>query len=276
MARVVSGRRRGAVVAAACMALAGGACAADRPLWELGVGAGALWLPHYRGADQSHLWVLPVPYAIYRGELFKADRDGARATLIDGDRSELNLSLGASAPTYSKDNRARRGMADLAPTVELGPVWNLTLWRADAGKLDLRLPLRAAFSVDSPPRHIGWFANPHLNWDQSIAGWNLGLLAGPLFADRRFHAYYYDVAGADIAPGRPAYRSSAGYAGWQAIGALSRQVGDWWLGAFVKSDRIAGDNMADSPLVRERQQLSAGIAVSWIFARSSRLVPVEP
>jgi len=233
-------------------------------------------LPHYRGSDQSHLWLLPVPYGIYRGELFKADRDGARATLIDGERSELNLSLGASAPTFSKDNRARQGMPDLAPTVELGPVWNLTLWHADTGKLDLRLPLRAAFTVDGSPRHIGWFANPHLNWDQPLAGWNLGVQAGPLFADRRFHAYYYDVAEPLVAPGRPAYRSSGGYAGWHAVGALSRQWGDWWIGSFVKLDRIAGDNMADSPLVRERQQLSAGIALSWIFARSSRLVPVQP
>jgi outer membrane scaffolding protein for murein synthesis (MipA/OmpV family) len=267
---------RAAAVAVTCTLLGAAAPAEELPLWELGIGAGSLWLPHYRGSDQSHLWLLPVPYAVYRGEWLKADRDGARATLFDGERSELSLSFAASAPTISKDNRARAGMADLAPTVEVGPVWNLTLWRDDAHrKLDLRLPVRAAFTVESPPRHIGWAANPHLNWDQSLAGWNAGLQAGPLFGDRRFHAYYYDVATADATPTRPAYRAGGGYAGWEAIAAMSRQVDDWWLGLFVKSDHIAGSAMADSPLVRERHQWSAGIAVSYIFARSQRLVAVE-
>lgn len=245
----------------------------DKPLWELGVGVGALQLPHYRGSDQSHFWLLPVPYAVYRGDLLKADRDGARATLFNDERSELNISLAASAPTRSEDNRARKGMADLDPTLEIGPAWNYTLLRDDASRIDLRLPLRAAFTVQSSPRHIGWVSNPHVNLDHRWRDWNIGLLAGPLFADRRFHAYFYDVAPTEADVGRPAYRSRAGYAGWQATAALSRQFGDYWLGLFVKADQIAGRTMGDSPLVRERQQVSAGIAMTWVFARSSTLVP---
>ena len=266
---------RAAAAAVAWATLVAPACAetADKPLWELGIGAGALVLPHYRGADESHTWLLPVPYVVYRGDLLKADRDGARARLFDGERSELNLSLAASAPTHSEDNRARSGMADLEPTLELGPVWNYTLLRDDTSRVDLRLPLRAAFTVDSSPRHIGWVSNPHINLDQRWNDWNLGLQTGPLFADRRFHAYFYDVAGADATPDRPAYRSRGGYAGWQATAALSRQFGDYWLGLFVKADQIAGSAMGDSPLVRERQHMSAGVAFTWVFARSSTLVP---
>ena len=52
---------------------------ADQPLWELGMGAGGLRLPHYRGSDQSHDLLLPVPFAVYRGEIFRATREGARA-----------------------------------------------------------------------------------------------------------------------------------------------------------------------------------------------------
>ena len=83
-------------------------------MWELGLGVAALRLPHYRGSDQSHTWTLPVPYVQYRGEIFKANRDGARALLFDSDRVQLDLSVAASAPTRSNDNRARRGMTDLA------------------------------------------------------------------------------------------------------------------------------------------------------------------
>jgi outer membrane protein len=262
-------------IALVCVSLAGAAHAAeaDKPLWELGAGAGVLALPHYRGADQSHVWVLPVPYVVYRGDLFKADRSGARATLFDGERSELSLSLAASAPTRSDDNRARSGMDDLRPTVELGPVWNYTLMRSDSNRVDVRLPLRAAFTVQSSPRHIGWVSNPHINLDHRWADWNIGLQTGPLFADRRFHSYYYDVTGDDVTLDRPAYRSRGGYAGWQATAALSRNFGNYWLGAYLKADQIAGSAMSDSPLVRDRQGLSAGVAFAWVFARSSTKVP---
>lgn len=267
-------RPRTAAIALACALLAQAAWADEggQPLWELGAGAGLLVLPHYRGADQSHTWVLPVPYVVYRGQLFKADRSGARATLFDGERSELNLSLSASAPTRSEDNRARNGMADLRPTVELGPVWSYSLLRDDTSRVDIRLPLRAAFTLQSSPRHIGWVSNPHINLDRRWADWNLGLQTGPLFADRRFHAYYYDVTGDDVTVDRPAYRSRGGYAGWQATAALSRNFGNYWVGAYVKADQIAGAAMSDSPLVREKQQVSAGIAMAWVFARSSTRV----
>lgn len=246
------------------------------PLWELGLGAGALSLPHYRGSDQSYLWWLPVPYVVYRGDLLKADREGARARLLDTENDEINLSFSASAPTRSEDNRAREGMDDLAPTVEIGPVWNHTFIRGRHHRLDLRVPLRAVFSVESSPQHVGWASTPHINLDHSLGNWNLGLLTGPVLGDRRFHQYFYGVRESQATPGRPAYQARGGYAGWQSTIAASRQVGNLWLGLFAKHDQIAGSAMGDSPLVRERQQWSAGIALSWIFARSSTLVTTTP
>jgi MipA family protein len=254
----------------------GAARAEDKPLWELGMGVGVLDLPQYRGSDQSNTWWLPVPYVVYRGELFKADRDGTRATLFDSENSELNLSFAASAPTDSEDNLARRGMADLSPTVEVGPVWNYTLSRSERHKLDFRWPLRSVFTVESSPRHVGWVSSPHVNLDRTVGDWNLGLLAGPLFGDRRYHDYFYTVRPNEATVGRPAFRAGAGYEGWQATAALSRQVGSLWMGMFMRYDEVAGHGVVGSPLVRDRHQFSAGLAVSWIFARSSRLVAQEP
>jgi outer membrane scaffolding protein for murein synthesis (MipA/OmpV family) len=262
-------------IVAACLAL-DSARAEDKPLWELGLGAGALTLPHYRGSDQSNTWLLPVPYVIYRGDLLKSDRQGTRATLFDTERSELNLSFAASAPTDSEDDVARQGMPDLSPTVEIGPVWNYTLLRGEDHKLDFRWPLRAVFTVQASPRHVGWVSSPQVNLDQSLGDWNLGLLAGPLFGDRRYHDYFYTVRDSEATVSRPAYRAGAGYEGWQATAALSRQVGNWWMGAFMRYDQVAGHGVVDSPLVRDRHQFSAGLAFTWIFARSSRLVAEEP
>jgi outer membrane protein len=143
-------------------------------------------------------------------------------------------------------------------------------------KLDLRLPVRAAFTIDSHPRLAGWIATPNVNLDLRLGGgWNLGLQAGPLFADRRLHAYFYDVAPVHATAQRPAYRASGGYAGVNALAGMSRRDGSRWLGLFVKVDNLSGAAFEASPLVRQRQHWSAGIAVSWVFAQSARLVSAE-
>jgi len=248
---------------------------ADQPLWELGLGVGALRLPHYRGSDQSHDWVLPVPYVAYRGDFIKADREGARAVLLDTERVDFDVSLAATAPTRSADNDARQGMPDLAATVELGPNLNATLARGTWGKLQLRAPLRAAMTIESHPRMIGWLASPNLNLDTKIAGWNAAALAGPLFGSRSFNGTYFDVAPQFATPSRPAYRAPGGFGGWRLIGSTSRRFGPLWVGGFVSADTVKGAVYDDSPLVRKHGTLAFGVAVSWVFAASTEQVPDE-
>jgi outer membrane scaffolding protein for murein synthesis (MipA/OmpV family) len=249
------------------------------PLWELGLGAAALRLPDYRGSDQSRNYLLPLPYLVYRGEWLRADREGARALLVRTDRVKLDLSAAATVPTDSEDNAARRGMADLRATVEVGPNLNLALAEsADRRlRLELRLPLRAAFTLERSPRSIGYTFSPNLNLDIAgvAGGWHVGLLGGPLYADRRYHRYFYGVTAADATSGRPAYTAPGGYAGWQALAATSRRIGNAWVGAFVRYDSVRGAAFESSPLVRRTHELSAGIGVAWIFSASERLVTVD-
>ncbi|ODV09329.1 MAG: hypothetical protein ABT20_11190 [Rubrivivax sp. SCN 70-15] len=248
------------------------AAAGALPLWELGVGAGALHMPHYRGAGQSRDWLLPVPYAVYRGEILRASREGVRALLVQTERVDLDLSLSANPPAKSADDGARAGMSDLAANVEFGPSLNLTLARGDGWTFDFRAPLRAVTTIKSHPRTIGWIAAPKLNLDLSRGGWDLGLQAGPLWGSRGLHAYYYDVGPADATAERPQYRARAGYAGWQATTSLSRRVGKRWIGMFLRWDSVDGAVFADSPLVRRRQAPAFGIAVSWSLMQSDHLV----
>lgn len=249
---------------------------ADAPLWELGLGMAALRLPHYRGADQSRNWLLPVPYAVYRGRILRADREGARALLVDTAPLQIDLSASASAPTSSRDNEARRGMADLDPTLELGPNANLALARGQDWKLELRLPLRAVMTLRAAPRHVGWSATPAINLDVQQQGWNLGAQLSALAGDRRLHGYFYDVTLRDVTPARPAYRAPGGRAGWQATLAASRRVESLWLGAFVRADSLAGAAFASSPLVRQRQTMAFGLGLSWVFAASTQRVSEAP
>ena len=254
--------------------------AGTEPLWELGLGLAAVRFPDYRGSDQKSAYVLPLPFVAYRGRFLRADRDGARAILFAGRRVVVDLSVSASVPNNSDDNEARRGMPDLAATFEIGPNLNVELWQSAGGrfKLDLRLPVREAITLERHPRAIGVTFSPNLNLDiRKFAGdWNLGLLAGPVFANRRYHEYFYGVGSEFAAAGRPAYEASGGYGGWRATTAVSRRLGNAWIGAFIRYDNLRGAAFADSPLVRQQSQLTAGFGVSWIFAASSQRVVVDP
>ena len=270
-----------AVVVAVLSLHCAAAVARDEPLWEAGIGAAALHFPDYRGSQQSHTYALPAPYFVYRGEIFKADRHGIRGTLFNSDWIDLNMSVGASLPVDSSKNRAREGMADLKPSIEAGPSLDLTLWRAAdrRAKLDLRLPLRAAVTVESDPRFIGGQFFPHLNVDihdpLGFGGWNLGMLAGPVFTDKRHNRYFYAVPAEHARPGRPAYETDGGFAGTEFIVALSKRFPKFWVGGFVRYDSLRGAKFEDSPLVTSRRYLAGGIGVSWIFGQSSQRVPVN-
>ncbi|CAN5507705.1 hypothetical protein BH10PSE17_BH10PSE17_36730 [soil metagenome] len=264
------------VAGLACVTLP--AAAEDKPLWEAGLGVGVLTFPDYRGSDESHVYVLPVPYFVYRGEFIKADRDGARAMFIDSDRFKLDLSLNASLPTNSNHNDARRGMSDLKPTLEIGPNLSLTLLesRSRGMRLDLRVPVRAAVTLESSPRAIGFVATPNLNLDfNDVGGYNVGLLAGPLYGSHRYHDYFYTVSQSDALPNRPAYKAGGGYSGSQVLASFSRRFPSWWIGGFVRADTLNGAAFEDSPLVRRNHAFSAGLAVSWILGESDRRVSVD-
>lgn len=277
---VVSNKYRWIALAALSLtiATAGVQAAEDQPLWEIGAGAAAFSFPAYRGSDQTNNFLMPVPHFTYHGDFLKADRQGIRGSFFDSDRVDLTVSLALSPPVSSDDIRARSGMPDIEGTFEIGPEMDLTFWRSAnrARFVKLLLPLRAAVTVEGSPKDIGWVFHPKLNVDitdiPGMPGWNLGTLAGPMFGDKRQHAYYYSVAPQYATAARPAYEAKAGYAGMQYLVALSKRFQKYWVGGFVRYDNLSGATFEDSPLVRQKDYLAAGIAFTWVFGESSTRV----
>ena len=213
-------KRRALLACSAVLALSmASAHAEEKPLWEFGLGVGAIAFPDYRGSDQGRVYPVPVPYFVYRGPILKADRDGLRGKLFNREYVELDLSVGATIPVNSEDNAARRGMPDLKPTLELGPSVEVHLWRsADRDvKFDLVMPLRVPITLESSPQSLHWIFAPRLNIDlENVGGpdgWNIGGGIGPVFAADKFHEYFYSVPAQFATPERPEYRADGGYSG---------------------------------------------------------------
>jgi outer membrane protein len=251
------------------------------PLWEFGLGVGALALNDYRGANTAHIYPIPIPYFVFRGQFLRADRDGVRGVFFNRDVIEFNVSVNATTPVESRNTRARYGMPNLKPTIEIGPSIDWHVWRSDERRvrLDFRMPLRTAVTVENSPRSIGWFFTPRLTLDfvdiGAHPGWNLGLLAGPLFATRRYNQYFYTVAPEYSRPDRPAYQAPGGFAGTQVLTSLTKRFPGYWVGAFVRYDTLSGAGFADSPLVRSNSYWAAGIGIAWMIGKSSKMVDAD-
>ncbi len=266
------------LVASGAAMLATPARAEEKPLWEAGAGVGALLLPDYRGSDESRAYLLPFPYLIYRGQFLKADREGVRAEFLDSDRVKLQVAVNASQPIRSSNNSARSGMPDLKGSFEVGPSLSINLAKSADRKqrLDFRVPVSTGVTLGGGFQGIGWQASPRLNLDLEdaggLVGWNLGVAIGPIFQNRKRNAYFYDVPDQYARAGRPAYRSSGGYAGVQLIAALSRRFDRIWVGGFLRADTLKGASFENSPLVRRKSYVAAGIGVAYVFGKSERMV----
>jgi MipA family protein len=187
-----------------------------------------------------------------------------------------------SVPVKSSENDARRGMNDLDPTLEFGPTFNIHLHKSKDEKVefDLRLPLRTVFATDlSYVRQTGWVFEPRLNLDLRDTflgpGWNVGLAAGPMFATRKNHQYFYGVDGPFATPQRSAFDAKGGYAGTQLLAAVSKRYPKFWVGGFASVTNLSGAAYQDSPLVKTKNSFAAGIAISWIFKESKVLVEAK-
>jgi outer membrane protein len=256
--------------------------AEEKPLWEAGMGVGAMVFPDYRGSDQVNTYPIPLPYFVYRGKFLKADREGLRGELFDQRYLELSFSMGATIPVSSDDNDAREGMPNLRPTLELGPSLDVHLWRSSDTnmKLDLVMPLRVPITLESSPQTLGWNFSPRLNLDVEnvggYEGWNFGVGAGPLFGAARYHQYFYSVAPRFATAERPAYEARGGYSGMHLLAAISKRFPGYWVGAYMRYDNLNSAVFADSPLVRQQNYLTGGIGIAWMIGKSKRMVEVEP
>ena len=252
----------------------------EKPLWEFGMGVGAIEFPDYRGSDEMHVYPVPVPYFVYRGRFLKADRDGVRGELFDRKYAELSVSVNGTIPVNSEDNDTRRGMPDLKPTFELGPSLELHVWRStdERVKLDVVMPVRVPITIESSPQSLQWTFAPRVNIDfdnVGRTGWNFGAGIGPVFAADRFHDYYYSVPARFATPTRPEYHADGGYSGMHALVGLSKRFPNYWVGAFLRYDWLGGAEFEDSPLVRTKSSIAGGFGVAWMIRESKRKVETD-
>jgi len=242
---------------------------AKEPKIELGLGLFTLSYPDYLGSKSTQLLTAPFPHVRYRGEFLTIDEDGINGKLFGVDGLRLDLSLSGSLPANSEDSKAREGMPDLDFTGEVGPNLVYTIFEHGVALLEFELPIRAVLSTDlSSIRYRGVVSTPQLKYSLNYSEIEWTLRSGVMFANEKYHNYFYGVTQEYVTPTRVQYESSGGYSGFRNRIGMSYQKESWWAGAFISHFSLNNAVFQDSPLVETQSAVYMGLSVAYIFYTS--------
>lgn len=250
----------------------------ELPLWEVGLFGGAGRLAHYRGSDEYKTYLLPLPFLIYRGEVFRANREGVKSIFWENDRLETGLSMSGNPPVDG-DNRAREGMPELGAIGEIGPMlkWYLRE-RRNPNPLYAVAAVRMAISVDPDDFHTaheGFRGDLRLVYRNYtwLEKWKVvfGLNAAVDFADAEGQRYFYEVEPRYATAERPAYSPDGGYSGFSLSANATKTLNSRLkLGVYYRWDNLAGSSYENSPLVQTENNHVVGAALIWNIHRSEK------
>ncbi len=240
--------------------------------FEWGAGLLSIYGNHYRGSDQTKSWVFPMPYFSYTSERIEAEPSFVRGIFVHNEIFSLKLSLSLGLKVESKENRARAGMPPLDYTVEAGPMLLFYLWRSKKRELaiNLEIPVRESFATNLHYlRPVGIFAVPYINVIHSPVpsrwNWISEFSLCPMFADQRFHQYFYGVDQAYVRPDRPFYHARGGYSGFQTAIVMHKRIGNFVIIPFARWDYLKNAVFEDSPLVKVKNYGLGGLGLFWLF-----------
>lgn len=231
------------------------------------VGAGALILPKYTGADDYGVYPLPIVGLRREGQPlpFEAPDDGFGFGLL---RSSSRFNFG---PDFSFQNKRRERdvgapVGNVGFTIEAGGFAEVYV----ADQLRLRVAGRKGLGG-----HDGWVGNISADFvvrDGDRMIFSIGPRAR--LADGAFHRAYFGVTPtAATATGLPVYRPGGGFYSIGANTSLTRRIGrNWGIYAFGGYERLVGD-AADSPVVRtfgSRDQFAGGLGLFYEFGIGRR------
>ncbi|WP_372627462.1 MipA/OmpV family protein [Arsukibacterium sp.] len=249
--------------------------ATDLPLWEAGLLGLSIQQLAYPGSNEQVQRNFVLPYLIYRGDFFRADRDNVGLRAYKSQTLELDVGFAAALGASDGDIPVRQGMPELGTLVEAGPRMRWTIndniW---GSRLRLDLPLRAAFDVEEGMRYSGISFEPALFADVTTLqdlSYTFGVSA--LFGSEKLTDRFYQVTELFAQSGRPEFDAKPGLIALRFTGAISKKFSSNWRGfSFARYETVTSAKNQHSPLVVQNGGWSVGIGATYIWARSAQTV----
>jgi outer membrane protein len=250
----------------------------ELPLWEGGVGLLPFRASHYRGSPQSKNYLFPVPAYAVRGKNVEAENGYIRSHIVRlSPDAVLDLSFNLGLNVNSETDELRKGMDDLDPTFEVGPIFRYYMWKSEDEKhfLNFEWPYRAVYATNlTYIDHVGYYSIPYLNLlsraTDSTWGWGSEFSIGPQWGSSGYHNRFYAVDTQDVTNRREYYHARKGYSGTQFVATLNKRIGDFSIIPFFRWDYLDGAVYNDSPLYGSPHYTFYGLSVVWFFAHSKK------
>ncbi|WP_232367598.1 MipA/OmpV family protein [Alteromonas pelagimontana] len=202
-----------------------------QPLWEVGVGGGMAEVPNYPASGERYLVTLALPYAIYRGDIFRiGGQGGVRAVFVEQNNLEVDVSVSGAFSAESEEGSVREGMPELDYMFEVGPQFLCKIkdFKFEGGgkaRLNARMHTRAVFSTDfSGLNSRGYVLEPTIRYQQRgvfLPDTGLSLAARMTWGTEKLHDYFYEFAPEYATDYRPAYNAKGGYLGAEISAGLA-------------------------------------------------------
>jgi MipA family protein len=245
-----------------------------KPLWEIGAGALAASQPAYPGAATRTSKFIALPFAVYRGEVLRADQGNVGLRAVKTPRYELDLGFAASIGSNAKDVPARVGMRDIGSLVEFGPRLKINLGDVSKGPASMwvELPVRGVFDLSNRLENRGVSFEPQLSFNVPLpGGWRGGASTSLIFGSQKFNDTFYTVSASEATAIRPAYTAKAGLLATRATFTASKKITpDLRVLGFVRLDSVSGGANSASSLIQKNTGASVGLGLAYTFGRSQR------
>jgi outer membrane scaffolding protein for murein synthesis (MipA/OmpV family) len=246
----------------------------SQPLWEFGVGGGAIEVANYPASSERNLIALAAPYVVYRGDVFRVGgENGLRAVVVETSDFELDLSFGGAFSADSEDNSSRSGMQKLDFLFEVGPqliyrIKDFTFTQGGDGRLKARLQARAVFSTDfNRIDDRGFVIEPTLSYQQRGVLFKEASLRAAFslnFSTEKLQDYFYQVDPEFSKEKRVQYDAKGGYLGAELSLGFSFPIRKNIRGFLTGSAQLhQGAANKNSPLYEKNITYSIGIGFVW-------------
>jgi outer membrane protein len=223
------------------------------------VGLGALYKDKpYKDYDSDEK-TNPVPIILYEGDSFFVRGGSLGWKFIDSKGLEFAAVGEYLADGYdSSDSDYLRGMDDRDPSFGVGAH---VIWNPDA------LGFKLTAVTDVTDNSDGSQVRGDVFYKYRSGDLMLKPSASIVWQSENYNDYYYGVKNSEARPGRPAY-SADDETNFRlgVVAVYQEKTSPWMFLAGLRYD-MYGDEISDSPIVEDDNELSALIGVAYTFGK---------
>ena len=223
------------------------------------VGLGALYKDKpYKDYDSDEK-TNPVPIILYEGESFFVRGSSLGWKFVDSNGLEFAAIGEYLADGYdSSDSDYLRGMDDRDPSFGIG---GHVIWNPEA------LGFKLTAVTDVTDNSDGNQIRGEVFYKYRTGDLMLRPSAGFVWQSDDYNDYYYGVKNSEARPGRPAYSADDDFNYRLGVVAVYQEKTSPWMFAGGLRYDIFGDEIKDSPIVDEDEELTAFIGIAYTFRK---------